>query len=199
MVKPRDYCCCAIPTVNAGIYLTLLEQLVAAFLVGILSMAAPHVVGASIPSMALTMIFGIICVALGALQILGFIGVGAERPILFRRFLSLHALLTAVAFSLGAVSIILSATRHSNAKSKCTSDFFVPDLNAPNVDNTLKDEANVLCEIFPWIDVGLMGAIWVLLGIVHLYLYTVMSGYSTGQQFDHDKYDALTSGSATKL
>jgi hypothetical protein len=40
-MKPRDYCCCAIPILNAGIYLTLLEQFTTALLVGILSLATP--------------------------------------------------------------------------------------------------------------------------------------------------------------
>lgn len=40
-MKPRDYCCCAIPIVNAGIYATLIEQFVLGILVGILSMVTP--------------------------------------------------------------------------------------------------------------------------------------------------------------
>ncbi|KAK7442207.1 hypothetical protein VKT23_016179 [Stygiomarasmius scandens] len=188
-MKPRDYCCCAIPTVNAGIYLTLTEQTILGLLVGILALAAPSIVGASVPSIA-PIIFGVLCCITAAAQLLGFIGVGGERPILFRRFLSLHSLLITAVFSLAAAFIILSATRHSDSKTRCTRDFFVPDPD--NADDTLQKEANALCEIFPWVDVGVMGAIWVILAIVHLYLFTVMSGYSTGQQFDHDKYDSLT-------
>ena len=41
-MKPRDYCCCAIPLVNAGIYTLLVEQFVAALLVGILSVGTPE-------------------------------------------------------------------------------------------------------------------------------------------------------------
>lgn len=40
-MKPRDYCCCAIPLVNAGIYLTILVQFVVAFVAGILALATP--------------------------------------------------------------------------------------------------------------------------------------------------------------
>lgn len=40
-MKPRDYCCCAIPLVNAGIYLTILIQFVVALLAGILALATP--------------------------------------------------------------------------------------------------------------------------------------------------------------
>ena len=40
-MKAREYCCCAIPLVNAGIYITLTEHLVVSLLVGILSVATP--------------------------------------------------------------------------------------------------------------------------------------------------------------
>lgn len=38
-MKPREYCCCAIPITNAGIYATLLEQIALGVLVGALSFA----------------------------------------------------------------------------------------------------------------------------------------------------------------
>lgn len=40
-MKPRDYCCCAIPIVNAGIYTALVEQFVLGLLAGTLSIATP--------------------------------------------------------------------------------------------------------------------------------------------------------------
>ena len=40
-MKPRDYCCCAIPVINAGIYAALAEQFVLALLVAILALATP--------------------------------------------------------------------------------------------------------------------------------------------------------------
>lgn len=41
VMKPREYCCCAIPLINAGIYATLTEQFVVAIVVGTLSVATP--------------------------------------------------------------------------------------------------------------------------------------------------------------
>lgn len=38
-MKPRDYCCCAIPTVNAGIYAILAEQFTLGILAGTLAVA----------------------------------------------------------------------------------------------------------------------------------------------------------------
>jgi hypothetical protein len=40
-MKPRDYCCCAIPVLNAGIYAVLFENFVLALLVAILAVATP--------------------------------------------------------------------------------------------------------------------------------------------------------------
>ena len=40
-MKPRDYCCCAIPIVDAGIYATLTEQVALGIIVGTLSLATP--------------------------------------------------------------------------------------------------------------------------------------------------------------
>lgn len=41
IMKAREYCCCAIPVVNAGIYAALIEQLSLGVLVGTLSIATP--------------------------------------------------------------------------------------------------------------------------------------------------------------
>jgi hypothetical protein len=91
-MKPRDYCCCAIPIVNAGIYVTLVEQFTAGLVIGILSLATPSskhykvsdcfahpfsfisVVGAATPSFA-PWILAIVCFVGAAIQVLGFIGV----------------------------------------------------------------------------------------------------------------------------
>jgi hypothetical protein len=40
-MKPREYCCCAIPLVNAGIYATLTEQFTLGILVGTLLVSTP--------------------------------------------------------------------------------------------------------------------------------------------------------------
>jgi len=40
-MKPREYCCCAIPLVNAGIYATLMEQLALGIIVGTLAVGTP--------------------------------------------------------------------------------------------------------------------------------------------------------------
>ncbi len=41
-MKPRDYCCCAIPVINVGIYSTLAEQFALGIIAGTLSVATPQ-------------------------------------------------------------------------------------------------------------------------------------------------------------
>ena len=42
MPLAREYCCCAVPVVNAGIYFTLVTNTVLAVLVGALAIATPN-------------------------------------------------------------------------------------------------------------------------------------------------------------
>ncbi|KAJ6604743.1 hypothetical protein DFH09DRAFT_1443906 [Mycena vulgaris] len=183
-MKPREYCCCAIPVINAGIYFTLIEQFVAGILVGILSMVTPSIVGAATPSFA-PWVFGIICFVAGAIQVLGFIGVAREKSVLFRRYITLHSLAIVAAFSVALAWIILSVTRHSTAKSNCIANFFA------NPTSEEKAEGDTLCNIFPFVDVGVMGGLWIILAALHIYLYVVITSYSSTQRRDHAKYDSL--------
>ena len=59
-MKPRDYCCCAIPVMNVGIYAALFEQFLLALLVAILSVATPsrmHLIRAVYVPNKLTLFF----------------------------------------------------------------------------------------------------------------------------------------------
>ncbi|KAI0330560.1 hypothetical protein GY45DRAFT_1250531 [Cubamyces sp. BRFM 1775] len=183
-MKPREYCCCAIPVVYAGIYTALLEQLILGVLAGTLSIATPSIVGASTPSFA-KWIFAIVCYVGAALQILGIIAVRQERPIFYRRYVTLHLLVTVAAFAVAAAWIILSAVHHDKAETKCIDDFFAGTISAGN------SEGQTLCNIFPWADVGVMGGLWVLLAIMQTYLYVIVSSFGKGQRRDHSKYQSL--------
>ncbi|KAI0307796.1 hypothetical protein B0F90DRAFT_1677318 [Multifurca ochricompacta] len=184
-MKPRDYCCCAIPVVNFGIYSTLTEQFVLGILAGTLSIATPEIVGAATPSFA-RWIFAIICYVGAMVQVLGFIGVAQEKPVLFKRYTALHSLVTVAAFSIAAVWIAISASRHSTAKSNCEQKFFTAATD-------LTSEGETMCEIFPWVDIGLMGGLWVLLAISQFYFFAIVSGYGVGQRGDHEKYNSIYS------
>jgi hypothetical protein len=97
-----------------------------------------------------------------------------EKPKLFRRYAQLHGLATIGAFALAGIWLALSATSHSKAVSRCLTDFFPIPAGAA----TPSDEGKKLCDIFPWVDVGLMGGLWALLAPVQLYLLFVVRGYN---------------------
>ncbi|EIW64395.1 uncharacterized protein TRAVEDRAFT_62004 [Trametes versicolor FP-101664 SS1] len=183
-MKPREYCCCAIPIVYSGIYTALFEQFLLGAVAGTLSIATPSIVGASTPSFA-KVLFAIVCYVGAAIQLMGIFAVRQERPIFFRRYVTLHTLITVAAFAIAAAWIIVSATRHSQAEDKCIADFFAGTVSATN------SEGSTLCNIFPWADVGIMGGLWVLFAIVQTYLYIVISSFGKGQRRDHSKYQSL--------
>lgn len=103
---------------------------------------------------------------------------------------------------MAAAWIILSATRHTTAKSNCLNNFF------PTNGSSIGSEGDTLCGIFPWVDVGVMGGIWLVLAIFYVsfpfeihvlltyrslktYLYVVLTSYGASQRRDHEKYDQL--------
>ncbi|KAH7931033.1 hypothetical protein BV22DRAFT_1053708 [Leucogyrophana mollusca] len=184
-MKPREYCCCAIPLVNPGIYATLTEQFVLGVVVATLAIATPSIVGAATPSFA-PWLFAIVCYVGAAIQILGFLGVAQEKAIMYRRYVTLHFGITVAAFAIAAVWIIISASRHSTSQSNCEKTFF-PTTST----TTTSSEGQTLCNIFAWADVGIMGGAWVFFGIVQSYFLVVVSSYGSSQRLDHEKYDAL--------
>lgn len=84
-------------------------------------------------------------------------------------------MLILAAFAIAAAWTIISASRHSTAQSNCLTTFF----GASSSDTVLKSEGDILCNIFPWVDVGIMGGLWVLLAIVHVRLFQITIGIST--------------------
>ena len=201
IMKPREYCCCAIPLVNAGIYLTLVVQVVASLLVGILAVATPssEYDTLDIPVYMLIIQFSscrgvnaLICILDIGYHLLCCHRSAAPRiywccqgklrltlfdkhltmlrlqgkTILYRRYVTLHGIAIMAAFSVAAAWIILSATRHSDAQAKCIQDFFSSTGSASN-----SSEGEALCNIFSWVDIGIMGALWVLLAILQVSLF----------------------------
>jgi len=193
-MKAREYCCCAIPVVNAGILAVLTEQFALGIIVGTLSIATPSIVGAATPSFA-KWILAIVCYAAAGIQILGFIGVSQEKPIMFRRYVTLHTLATVAVFAVAAAWIAISASRHGTAQTNCITNFFTGTTS----DSPTASEATTLCNIFPWIDVGIMGGLWVFFAACQIYFYVVVNSYSNAQQKDHDNYDIDVKPLATDI
>jgi len=225
-MKAREYCCCAIPIVNAGVYAALLEQIILGIVAGTLSVATPSstfwqteayrfaaanrnltpsvVVGAVTPGAA-KWIFAIICYIGAGIQVAGFIAVskvskssihrhsavcaGVKRPlppqenhVLFRRYLALNWVITLGGFSISIAWIIASAARHSTAQANCQSDFY-PAGSTGNNAASLANASDTVCNIFSWVDVGIMGGLWIVLLIMQVSApdYIYLRGRSSDQ------------------
>lgn len=176
---------------NAGIYATIIEQFILALLVAILAVSTPGIVGAYVPGYG-KWILAVVCFVAAAVQFMGFTGVFQEKATMFRRYTTLHILLTVAAFAISLTWIIISASNHNTAVSTCKKNFFTNDTSTGG-DVSTAGEDQTLCNIFTWTDVGLMGGLWVVLAIMQFYLYTVISSYGTGQRMDHEKYRSIYS------
>lgn len=86
-----------------------------------------------------------------------------EKAGLFRRYAQLNSLVIIAAFAVAVVWIIISATRHTTAQSKCEKKFFPIESTGETT-----SEGETICNIFPWVDIGIMGGLWVLLAIVQV-------------------------------
>lgn len=192
-MKPREYCCCAIPLINAGIYATLTEQFAIAVIVGTLSIATPSSTQISssspqsysdLPSCwccntvlcSITPCYLLLCGS--SSPDFWLLGRSAskwllprpstrspsqaqEKPIMYRRYVTLHIASCIAVFAIAAAWLIISATRHSTAQSNCETTFF------PSSAGT-SSEGQTLCDIFTWVDVGVMGGAWVFFALVQV-------------------------------
>lgn len=83
---------------------------------------------------------------------------------MYRRYVTLHTGASIVVFAIAAVWIIISASRHSTAQSHCEATFF-PDSGS---NGSTSSEGQTLCNIFSWVDVGLMVGVWVFFALVQV-------------------------------
>lgn len=187
----KEYCCCAIPLFNTGIYLALITNFVLGITAGTLALATPSIVGAAVPSFT-TWIIAILAYVTGSLQVLGLIAVYKEKSILYRRFTTLHCMLMLAVFAAAAVFIGWSGGKHSQATTDCQNDFFASSSSSSSLVNTTK-EGQILCNIFSWVTFGVMAGLWFVLGIFEIYIYLVISGYGSSQRDDHHNYFSVYS------
>ncbi|KAG9094689.1 hypothetical protein FS749_012006 [Ceratobasidium sp. UAMH 11750] len=192
-MKLHEYCCCAIPILNVGIYTVIGEQFVLGVVAGTLSIATPFIVGASIPSFA-PWLLAISCYIVAGVQSIGFIGVFKEKAGLFRKYVMINSVAVIAAFCIAAAFIAVSGTRHNAASDRCEKSFFAADNNpGAGASNDDSGEGEQICEVFTWVILGLMGGLWVTLLSFQSYLLLVTRFYSQSQRADHKKYYTIYS------
>jgi len=186
MTKIRERCCCAIPLLNFGAYSVLIETIVVGITSGTLSIAAPTIIGANLPSFA-KWIFTIVCYVVAGIQLIGLWGVIKEEPTLFKTFQRLNSIAISAVFGVAAAFIGVAAGRHNTAVSKCQKKFYSSSSSA------LQQNSDKVCSAFAWVDVGLMVFLWVLLAIVQFYFVFVMGWYATAKAEDRKEYHSVES------
>lgn len=181
----RDYVCCAIPLYNVGIYCILIETGAIALTTGVLALAAPTIVAVSIPSFG-PYILGGICLVIVALQFWGFYGVFKEKARVYRTFVRTNISFIAVALLLALVWIILSMVNHNKGRDACVAQFTA-------VGQTQTRDGETICNIFTWVQVGLLGFLWIFLTLAQAYFLHMERIYGFEQRRDHAKYNSVYS------
>ncbi|GAA5986779.1 hypothetical protein JCM10908_000894 [Rhodotorula pacifica] len=185
----RTYVCCAVPLYNGGIYAILAQFLIVSIVTGVLCFAAPSIVSVVTPSFV-SYILGVLCFAVAACQPVGFFGVYRERPRLFKGFLRINGLLVTAAVLCALAMIVVSAAKHSTAIDNCRALFSTDD-----TDST----AHTICNIWTWIQIGIMGLLFVIVGLCQVYFVCYTSIYASEQRLDHAKYDTVYSHAAEEI
>ena len=86
---------------------------------------------------------------------------------MFKRYLSLDWFITIAGFSVAAAWVIISATRHSTAQANCQEEFYSNNSTVSNA-ASLADSSDTVCNIFSWVDVGIMAGLWVVLAFMQV-------------------------------
>lgn len=87
---------------------------------------------------------------------------------MFRRYTTVHIFTTVAGFAVALTWIIISASRHNTALTKCENNFFAPTDSTSATATSTAGEGETLCNIFAWVDVGLMGGLWVVMAIMQV-------------------------------
>jgi hypothetical protein len=99
-------------------------------------------------------------------QLVGFFGIFKEKPSLFKTYITLNSIVLYVGLAAAAAFIGISAGRHQTAVDVCEASFFS---NASQSTTAQEDtEGQQICNIFTWVVLGVMGALWAMLFIVQV-------------------------------
>ncbi|ORY91714.1 hypothetical protein BCR35DRAFT_299000 [Leucosporidium creatinivorum] len=188
----RTYVCCAVPLYNSGIYAILAQFTIVSLVTGILAFAAPSIVAVSIPSYG-AYILGIVCILVALFQLFGFFGVYRERPSLFKTYARINTILVALALVIALVFIIISAARHGTAVTACE------DLFASKNSTSTVTSGTQICSIWTWVQIGIMGLLFVIVGLCEAYFLMFTQIYSSEQKLDHARYNSVYSSAAQEI
>lgn len=203
----RTYCCAAIPLYNSGIYAIITQFLVVSLVAGILSFAAPTITAVSIPAFG-PFLFGAVCIVVAVVQVFGFLGVYREKPALFKTYARVNAILVSIALTIALAFIILSAVRHGPAVTACEALFVAQSTQTAtptsggglvNIGSSNVTSGSQICNIWTWVQLGIMGLLFIIIGLCEAYFLMYQSIYLSEQKADHARYNSVYSNAEAEI
>ena len=181
------FCCCAFPLVKFGAYLLVIETAFVALCLGILALAPPPIVGGmdAIPSWG-KYVVAVIAFVLAAWQILGLCTVVTDSPWSYKQYSRMNFLATVVLLCFTIAFTVTAAAKHNDAIEACLNEFERPLANdgygVEEVQDRLDEGRHDVCNYLGWADVGLMGGLVVVVGLLQLYMCYMQGQYGKRQR-----------------
>ncbi|GAA5916438.1 uncharacterized protein JCM6883_006108 [Sporobolomyces salmoneus] len=185
----RTYVCCAVPLYNSGIYCILAQFLIISLVTGVLCFASPSIITVTTPNI-ISYVLGVLNFVITGWQLVGFFGVYRDRVKLFKTYSRINTALILLALLLSLAIIIISAVKHNTAIDTCQRLF-----STDATGNT----GEGICNVWTWVQVGIMGLLFVIVGLCELYFLMYSSIYSSEQKLDHARYNSVYSTAAEEI
>ncbi|GAA5980012.1 hypothetical protein JCM5350_005996 [Sporobolomyces pararoseus] len=186
----RTYVCCAVPLYNSGIYCILAQSLIISLVTGVLCFASPSIITVTTPNI-ISYILGVLSFVISCWQGIGFFGVYRDKVKLFKTYSRINTVLILLALLLSLAIIIISAVKHSQAIDTCQKLF--------STDASGDTAGEGICNVWTWVQVGIMGLLFVIVGLCELYFLMYSSIYSSEQKLDHARYNSVYSTAAEEI
>ncbi|GAA5956681.1 hypothetical protein JCM3765_005701 [Sporobolomyces pararoseus] len=186
----RTYVCCAVPLYNSGIYCILAQFLIISLVTGVLCFASPSIITVTTPNI-ISYILGVLSFLISFWQGIGFFGVYRDKVKLFKTYSRINTILILLALLLSLAIIIISAVKHSQAIDTCQKLF--------STDATGNTAGEGICNVWTWVQVGIMGLLFLIVGLCELYFLMYSSIYSSEQKLDHARYNSVYSTAAEEI
>jgi hypothetical protein len=108
------------------------------------------------------------------------------------RSISVNILSISAAMIMALVWIVLSGIHHNDAVSACTAEFGDTS-NTAALSTAATNSGHSICNIFTFVQIGVVGGLWVLALVTQSYVIMMTRIYSSSQRRDHQKYNSIIS------
>lgn len=162
------------PLVNIGSYFIVIENALIGLGLILLAFVPPRIVATmdAIPAWS-KIVMGCLGIAVLLWQILGFIAISAEKTSLYRTYIRINFALTLATIAAAVAFIVASAVQHTQTVRSCVSNFGSVSTGGSAIavsssTNEVQQISEDICNIFIWVQVGLMALVTVLAGLTQV-------------------------------